>query len=151
MKRFFIILAILSFGCAATESVPVSMTKEQVSTEQEAIKTIIDQLAISWNEEDFKSWCSLWDFNNNLITGDGKTYRISCKVRVMEDFQYHRLRGGNRKYDIKWIKLTSSTTATGFAECISTPKEGGIAKFPVKFEFVKNNGQWLVKLWDSSR
>ena len=153
MKRFFIILALLYFGCAATGSIPDGMTKEQVSTEQEAIKAMIDQLAKSWNEEDFKKWCSLWDFNNKLITGEGKTYSISCNKRVMEEFQYRRLRGGNEKYDIKWVKLTSSFTANGLTErtCATCSKTRGIGKAPVKFEFVKNNGQWLVRSQDFRR
>jgi hypothetical protein len=152
MKKFFIILALLFFGCAATGSIPDGMTKEQVSTEQEAIKATIDQLATSWNEEDFKKWCSLWDYNNKFITRE-KTYRMSCKVRVKEEFQYRRLRNGTEKYDIKWVKLTSFTTATGFAECTcaTCSKARGIAKFPVKFEFVKNNGQWMIKSYDTSR
>ena len=153
MKRFFIILAVLFFGCASTGSIPEGMTQEQVSTEQDAIEAMIDKLALSWNEEDFDKWCSLWDFNSKLITGEGKTYSIGCNVRVKEEFQYRRLRSGNEKYDIKWVKLTSPSVATGFAECTCTTcsKKGGIAKFPVKFKFVKNNGQWLVKSYDTSR
>jgi len=154
MKIFFIILTVLSFGCATTENVPVGMTQEQVSTEQEAIKAMIDQLAITWNEEDFKKYYSLWDNNSELITREGEIYRLSKAYaeQVINNFQHQKSRVGNIKYEIKWVKLASSTAATGFAEyTCTTCYKGGIGKVSVKFKFVKNNGQWLVKLRDMSQ
>jgi len=154
MKRFFIILAVLFFGCASTGSVPGGMTKEQVSTEKEAIKAMIDQLAITWNEDDFKKYYSLWDNNAEIITGEGKTYRLSKAYtnQVIIRFEFEKSRTGNIKHDIKWIKLANSTAATGFAErTCTTCNKGGAGKYSIKFKFVKKNGQWLVKIFDTSR
>ena len=73
MKRLIIVLIVLVLGCQTTGSVPEGMTPEQVSTEQEAIIAVIDQLAITYNEEHYREYCSLWAEGATMILRSGDT------------------------------------------------------------------------------
>ena len=153
MKRLILLLAVV-FGCQTAGSVPVGMTPEQVSSEQETVEMVIDQLAVAWNEGDFKKYCSLWADSSKLITRNGNVHNIRT-ANIEERAQHianNKASVGNIDYSVRSIKLESPTEASVSAEytCYKC-KDGGIGKASVRLEFVKQGGQWLVMKHDMSR
>ena len=152
MKRLILVL-VLFLGCQTTGSVPVGMPPEQISTEQEAIIAVLDQLAKTYNEENYIDYCSLWAEGATMILRSGDTIiwkraDWENRIRAMREGKNSI---GDIKYNSKEVKMVSPTEATGNAELeCSTCLEGGVGKTPARFQFIKQGGKWLVAYRDTS-
>ena len=149
MKRLFIILIVLFFGCQTTG--PVGMTKEQVSADETAIKELVQQLSVTYNENDFKGYCSLWADGSKFITRNGKSYiikRADDEKRIERNIK-SKESVGTSKHKFVNVKLISPTEATGTSEySCSVCNKGKVGKAHVRFKFIKQDGKWLVLLRD---